>query len=101
VPDGPQKLSRHIIWTSSEISDMMMKTYPEEQESQNRIDKNWSQYMRGVDEYPDPIAGRSIESPSGYSTAWINPNAEYIVTHSVLFNPNVELGGSWQKLGKK
>jgi hypothetical protein len=95
------ELSRYISRTSNEISDMMMKTYEDRQASQDRINKNWSQYMRGVDEYHDPIAGRPVELPSGYNNAWVNRNGEYIVTDSTLFNPNVEVGGSWQKLEKK
>lgn len=95
------ELSRYISRTSSEISDMMRASYEQRQASQDRINKNWSQYMRGVDEYRDPIAGRPVELPSGYQNAWANGNGEYIVTDSVNFNPNVELNGSWQKLERQ
>jgi hypothetical protein len=56
--------------------------------------------MRGVDKYYDPIAQRPVELPSGYTNAWVNGQGEYIVTESVNFNPNVEVGGNWQKLGR-
>lgn len=92
------ELSRYISRTSNEISAMMMKTYEDRQASQDRINKNWSQYMRGVDEYRDPVAGKPVELPSGYGNAWVNRNGEYIVTDSDLFNPDVELEGNWQKL---
>ena len=92
------ELSRYISRTSSEISDMMRQSYEQRQTSQDRINKNWSQYMRGVDEYHDPVAGRPVELPSGYRNAWVSGNGEYIVTDSVNFNPNVELNGTWQKL---
>jgi hypothetical protein len=94
------ELSRYISRTSNEISDMMMKSYEERQASQDRINKNWSQYMRGVEEYHDPIAGGSVELPSGYNNAWVNGSGEYIVTDSLDFNPNVELNGNWQQLEK-
>ena len=58
--------SRYISRTSNEISDMMRQSYEQRQASQDRINKNWSQYMRGVDEYHDPVAGRPVELPSGY-----------------------------------
>ena len=60
------ELSRYISRTSSEISDMMRQSYEQRQASQDRINKNWSQYMRGVDEYRDPVTGRPLELPSGY-----------------------------------
>jgi len=95
------ELSRYISRTSSEISDMMRQSYEQRQASQDRINKNWSQYMRGVDEYHDPVAGRPVELPSGYQNAWVSGSGEYIVTDSLNFNPNVELDGNWQKLERK
>lgn len=95
------ELSRYISRTSSEISDMMRQSYEQRQASQDRINKNWSQYMRGVDEYYNPAEQRAVELPSGYGNAWANGNGEYIVTDSVGFNPNVEVGGNWQKLDRK
>ncbi|HOX58651.1 MAG TPA: hypothetical protein P5205_20655 [Candidatus Paceibacterota bacterium] len=95
------ELSRYISRTSNEISDMMRQSYEQRQASQDRINQNWSQYMRGVDEYRDPVAGRPVELPSGYQNAWVNGSGEYIVTDSANFNPNVELDGNWQKLERK
>lgn len=95
------ELSRYISRTSSEISDMTRQSYEARQAAQDRINKNWSQYMRGVDAYRDPVAGRAVELPSGYGNAWVNGNGEYVVTDSVNFNPNVELEGNWQKLERK
>jgi hypothetical protein len=92
------ELSRYISRTSNEISDMMRQSYEQRQAAQDRINKNWSQYMRGVDEYHDPVAGRAVELPSGYGNAWVGGNGEYIVTDSATFNPNVELNGNWQRL---
>jgi hypothetical protein len=56
--------------------------------------------MRGVDEYRDPVAGSNVELPSGYNKAWVNGQGEYIVTDSVNYNPNVDLGGDWTELKK-
>jgi hypothetical protein len=94
-------LSRYISRTSSEISDMMRQSYEQRQASQDRINQNWSQYMRGVDEYYNPAEQRAVELPSGYRNAWVNGQGEYIVTDNTSFNPNVELDGNWQPLQKK
>lgn len=95
------ELSRYISQTSSEISDMMRQSYEQRQASQDRINKNWSQYMHGVEEYHDPMAGRPVELPTGYRNAWVGQSGEYIVSDSADFNPNVELGGNWQRLERK
>ncbi len=94
-------LSRYISRTSSEISDMMRQSYEQRQASQDRINQNWSQYMRGVDEYYNPAEQRAVELPSGYRNAWVNGQGEYIVTDNTSFNPNVELDGNWQPLQRK
>jgi hypothetical protein len=94
-------LSRYISRTSSEISDMMRQSYEQRQASQDRINENWSQYMRGVDEYYNPAEQRAVELPSGYKNAWVNGSGEYIVSDRLDFNPAVELEGNWQKLERK
>jgi len=94
------EFSRMLSKTSSEIRESMQRTYEDRQASQDRINKNWSQYMRGVDEYFDPLEKRAVELPSGYGKAWVNNRGEYVVTDSSLFNPNVELGGDWRQLKK-
>lgn len=95
------ELSRYISRTSSEISDMMRQSYEERQAAQDRINRNWSLYMRGVDEYHDPVTGRPVELPGGYKNAWVSRNGEYIVTDSVNFDPNVQLDGTWQRLERR
>ena len=96
------ELSRYIAQTSDEISDMMRRSYEERQASQDRISRNFSQYMRGVETYRDPERGESVELPSGYNNAWYNGSTnEYIVTESQLYNPNVEASGNWTKLEKR
>ena len=96
------ELSRYIAQTSSEISDMMRKSYEERQASQDRINRNFSEYVRGVETYRDPDRGQTVELPSGYNNAWYNGStSEYIVTDSQLYNPNVEASGNWTKLEKR
>lgn len=92
------ELSRYISQTSNEISDMMRRSYEERQASQDRINKRWSQHMRGVDEYYNPAEHRPVELPSGYQNAWANGRGEYLVTDSSNFNPNAEIEGDWHKL---
>jgi len=74
------ELSRIISRNNREISDIIRRGYEERQASQDRINKNWSQYIRGVEQYSDPVTGRSVVLPSGYRYAGINSQGEYVVS---------------------
>jgi hypothetical protein len=95
------ELSRYISQTHAEVSESMRRSYEERQASQDRIGKSWSQVTRGVDEYYDAREQKAVELPSGYGNAWVNGRGEYVVTDSLNFNPNVELGGDWRRLEPK
>jgi hypothetical protein len=95
------EISRIVSQTSSEISEMNRRSWEERQASEDRVNKNFSQYMRGVDEYCNPREQRPVELPSGYNNAWVNGRGEYVLTDSVNFNPSVAIGGDWQKLERK
>ena len=91
-------LSRIISQTHAEISESRQQAYEQRQATMDRIHENYSQYIRGVDEYRNPDTGTHVELPSGYSQAWRGLNDEYIVTDNPNFNPNVELNGNWTAL---
>ena len=97
---SPQ-ISRIISQTHNEISDMIRQSYETRQAAEDRISKNFSQYIRGVDEYHNPIENRPVELPSGYRQAWANAQGEYIVSDDVNFNPNLGSTVNWEKLEKK
>ena len=91
-------ISRIISQTHEEISASRQQAYEQRQASMDRINENYSQYQRGVDEYTNPDTGTRVELPSGYSHAWRGLNDEYLVTDNPNFNPNVELRGDWTAL---
>ncbi len=49
------QLSRILSQTSNEISDTMMESYNQRQQVNERISENFSQYIRGVDVYYNPL----------------------------------------------
>lgn len=60
----------------------------------------YTQYIRSVETYADPVAGR-IDLPSGFAQVWGNPGTgEYILLNNGLFNPNTNPNfvGSWALL---
>lgn len=91
-------ISRIISQTHEEISESQQRSYEERQATMDRINENYSQYQRGVDEYQNPGTGDRVELPSGYGHAWRGLNDEYLVTDNPNFNPNVELRGDWTAL---
>jgi hypothetical protein len=95
------ELSRYIAKTSEEISDIRRQAYEYRQASQDRISANFSQYIRGVDEYRSPGENRTVELPSGYKQAWSNPLGEYIVSDNANFNPNIGSNSHWERLERK
>lgn len=94
------QLSRILSQTHAEISQSMTDSYNERQRSNDRINEQFSDYIRGVDRYADG-SGTEYQFPSGYTNAWVNNRGEYILTDQTSYNPNVELGGEWKPLDKK
>lgn len=95
------EVSRIISRTHSEISDSMMKSYQERQAVNDRIADNFSQHIRGVEKYHNPIEGKDVELPSGYRHVWANPQGEYVLTDNPNYNPNVGDTRNWQMLPRK
>jgi hypothetical protein len=95
------QLSRIISQTHNEISDMMMESYNQRQIVTDRISENFSDYIRGVDRYYNPIEERPVELPSGYQNAWTNSLGEYIVSEDPNYNPNIGSNLNWQRMDKK
>jgi hypothetical protein len=95
------QLSRIISQTSNEISQMMMDSYNQRQKVNDGISENFSQYIRGVESYYNPIEGKSVELPSGYQNVWTNSLGEYILSDNPNFNPNVGSNLNWQNMKKK
>jgi hypothetical protein len=93
-------LSRYISGVNNEISAMNWQAYENRQASLNRINSNFSRYIRGVEEYHNPFANHPIELPSGYRHAWANASGEYILSDQSGFNPNIGSTTEWKPLDK-
>lgn len=95
------EISRIISTTSNEISNMMMESYNARQEVYDRIAENFSQTIRGIETYYNPIEQRTVELPIGYKSAWVNSLGEYILSEDPTFNPNIGSNLNWEKLELK
>jgi len=83
---------------SSEMRADQMRSWEQRQQSQDRIAQNFSDYIRGVDRFHDPRAGKEVELPSGYGRAWANDLGEYVVSDSPSYNPNIGSNQHWEEL---
>jgi len=95
------QLSRIISQTSSQISDSMMESWQQRQAAMDRISDNFSQAIRGVDEYYNPFDERGVELPGGHGYAWCNALGEYILSDDPNFNPNIGSNLNWQQMQRR
>jgi hypothetical protein len=95
------EFSRRLSQISDEIREDNLKSWYDRQAVGDRIAEDFSQYMRGVDEYYDPIEGKPVELPAGYDNAWTNANGEYIISDNPDYNPNIGSNLNWEQMKKK
>ncbi len=91
---------RARIWRDAmnQIGEMRMQSWRTSQDSQDRIARAFSQYIRGVETRIHPGTGAPIEVPAGYGSAWVNGAGEIIVSNTPGFSPSGGYGGAWQAL---
>jgi hypothetical protein len=91
---------QQIHKTLEECNDIIWQTYQNRSAAQDRMFDNYSQALRGVDTYVDPVNNWNVEIPVGYENAWTN-GTDYVFSDSPSFNPNVISTGNWQKMSPK
>jgi hypothetical protein len=92
------ELSGIIARTGSQLREEQMADWTRRQAVGDRVAENFSDYMRGVERYHDPVAGEDVKLPSGYENAWVNGLGEYVMSERHDFNPNIGSTQNWQRL---
>lgn len=92
------QISKIISQTNDQMIANIDASYRQANESYDRTNQNFSDYIRGVDRYDE--GGKEVELPSGYNHAWVNDRGEYLLTNSTGFNPAVEFRENWKMLEK-
>jgi hypothetical protein len=90
------EVSKIISQTNNEISDMIMDSYNKRQETMDHIHENYSDYIRGVEQYRDPFDNKPVELPSGYQYHWRNRLGETVISNNPDDNPNKYSNSDWQ-----
>jgi hypothetical protein len=87
-----------VAWAGSEMREGQMKDWERRQQANDRIVQNFTDNIRGVERFNDPLAGKEVELPSGYGRAFANNLGEYVVTDSPSYNPGVGSNLQWTEL---
>jgi hypothetical protein len=95
------QISQIVSRTSDQISDMMMDSYYQRQQTLDQLSTQFSQAIRGVDEYYDSFEQQGVELPGGYDHAWSNSLGEYILTDDPNFDPNVGSNLNWEPMKRQ
>ena len=82
----------------SEMREDQMRDWEQRQQANDRIVQNFTDNIRGVERFNDPVAGKEVELPSGYGRAFANNLGEYIVTDSPSYNPSIGSNLHWEEL---
>jgi hypothetical protein len=94
------RISDTIHRNNEEIQQMFADSYRRSCESQDRISRSFTEYIRGVETYRNPFEDRPVQLPSGYSNVWVNGSGEYILSNQAGFNPNAGSNIEWRALQK-
>ncbi|MEP6794898.1 MAG: hypothetical protein ABJB16_11265 [Saprospiraceae bacterium] len=93
------QISRIISQTNDQMIANIDASYRQSQQSADRMNAQFSDYIRGVDRYTN--AGSDVQLPSGYDNAWVNDRGEYILTNSTGYDPGRDYDGSWKQLQRQ
>ncbi|HZP87670.1 MAG TPA: hypothetical protein VFB54_12710 [Burkholderiales bacterium] len=88
---------QQIRRTQAETSDMLFESWQRRSQAYDRIFDNYSQAIRGVDTYVDPVSSTRVELPNGYRHAWSN-GSEYVLSDDPGFNPNTGSTRTWTEI---
>lgn len=92
------EISRYIARVNAEIQEITSETFEQQQETNERVSRQYSEMIRGVEHYDDPFKSEEVELPSGYDSVWASETGEYILSNNALLDPNLGSIVSWQRL---
>src|SRR6185369_157244 len=95
------EISRIIKETNDHVSKTISDSYWARQKSLDHSHLQFSNYIRGVDQYVLPGGKSYVTLPSGYSHVWVSDRGEYTLSNNALFNPNQKIGGTWTEVKAK
>lgn len=92
------EISKRISRNNDEILASMRSSWEARQASQDRMAREFSESIRGVETYDHPFEGRAVQLPGGYDGAWVNSRGEYVLSNEAGYDPNVGGTIDWRRL---
>lgn len=92
------EISKRISRNNDAILNSMRSSWEARQASQDRMAREFSESIRGVETYDHPFEGRAVQLPGGYDGAWVNAQGEYVLSNEAGFDPNVGSTVAWRRL---
>jgi len=92
------EVSRIVKETNDHVSKTITDTYWARQKSQDQMHLQFSNYIRGVNQYALPDGKSTVTLPSGYNHAWVNGAGEYVLSNSPSYNPSQHFSGTWTEV---
>jgi hypothetical protein len=65
------------------------------QQAEDRASREFSEYIRGTENYHDPSSGHQVELPGGHEHVWGNSLGEYMLSNDAGFDPNRHSSTDW------
>ncbi|MGE3315272.1 MAG: hypothetical protein AB7O26_09160, partial [Planctomycetaceae bacterium] len=93
-------LSRYIAQINNEITQINREAWENQQRTMDRVNRQFVNYIRGVEEYQSPYSNYTVQLPSGYQHVWANRFNEYYLSNSPSFNPNEHSNQQWVELNR-
>ncbi len=87
------ELSRKIAQVGDEIREINRQAYENQQRSRDEMHRQFTNYIRGVEQYNTPHSSYPVSLPSQYKHAWVSNTGQYVMSNNANFNPN-EQGGT-------
>lgn len=92
------ELSRRISANNDAMLASMRSSWEARQTAQDRMSREFSESIRGVETYDQPYEGREVQLPSGYRDVWTNRAGEYVFSNDAGYDPNVGATQEWRRL---
>lgn len=91
-------LSRYISQINDEITDINRSAWEHHQRTMDRVNRQFSEYIRGVQTYHNPFTQMPVQLPAHYNHVWANSLGGYVLTNSPSYNPNQHSSQNWVPL---
>jgi len=95
---GARDRARITARAGEEIRQMQADSWRIYNESSDRLSRERSEAIRGVETYNDPYYGGSVQLDSSYNHAWQLNDGTYVLTDDPSFNPYRVFGQDGQQL---